>query len=665
MSWQATVHGPLRILDPVSGWFFNGRRQAALNRRFTSLRPITHYIVAGGANDGTSGTEMFAGASIMPTEAAIDTLPAPSDGSLRPEAEFAFLMPIPLGPDEIGTAAAADLAADALTPAPRQPKAIVLVVDNAISVGHERFRKADGTSRVEGHWVMDARHGTGDPVPFGRFFDKAAIDGLISEHGDDVDGVLAAMGQAPAETMALPIAWSNTAHGTQIADLAAGLSPDDAKANDIALLTAQLPTLVYWAGTGDTMGYFVIAALQQMLRYARARFPGVPVVATLSYSIAGGPHNGTHYIERAMDRVLDDHAMADGAGPVIPILPAGNTYDGQRHARARIDAGTELLWRILPGDRSPNVLEIWVPSDAAATVEVTTPSGASTVADTAGKDLIHNGETVARAIDEGLAYGDLRRISVIVGPTDTAGFVASDPVPGEDRSGLDPALGFAAAPVGTWRVTISGSDPRLFQAWIHRDDQDFGFQAVEPQSYLDDPIYEAQLKNRPAGQPETTVPDLDTCMIKRSGSLSGMAGSRSTWIVAAARMRDGRLAKYSSAANYAQGIRKFAPLLSTAADVSIVRPGQLAASNRYGTRRWRSGTSAAVPVLARQLAMKIADGADAAALAANPEAAARPDSLVAVLERDGYGYLATQPIAGANAFRVGEFFVEPNEFPVG
>lgn len=549
-----------------------------------------------------------------------------------PAETYRSLTPLPMTAAEFPSPIAPPIPASA--PSGPVPDVLVLVIDNAISLAHERFRADTGQSRVQAGWIMDADWSDAR-VPFGRLWQKAEIDPLLATHGDDFDAILRAMGQGPSQVPALPLSWANTAHGTQIADLAAGYAMDDPDGAKVGMLTVQLPQMVYWDACGSALGFFAISGLDWMLEFARTHFPGVPVVTTFSYSITGGPHDGSHYIEDQLDAVIDAHLTAGGA-PVFPLIPAGNSYDDQRHARAPIASGVTLDWRLPPGDRSTNVLEIWIPDTEKAEITVTAPDGTSFKRKTGIWSLKRGGDVIGRLAFEKPNGGGQKRILLVLAPTDTMTVAAR-----------------VQAPSGVWKIKIDGTSPRRFRAWIHRDDQDFGFAPAEPQSYFEEAEYEARMRHRPPGRRETTVPDRNLSPIKRSGSVSGFSGGRRSLTVAGAFGRDSRLVRYSSAADYSEGFTRPAPMLSAVSDVSGMKPGLTSAGNRSGGRRWRSGTSAAVPVVARWITRQLLAGMSASAVvqASAAHFGSDPDLAAAVFEREGLGHLHSHPLPGINGRR--------------
>jgi hypothetical protein len=549
-----------------------------------------------------------------------------------PATNYRSLVPLPLTTTQFPTPSVA--ATPALAPVGDLPDVLVLVVDNAISLSQERFRLVFDQTRVQAAWIMDADWSDAR-VPFGRLWQKPDIDSVLAKHADDHDAILREMGQGPSQVPALPLNWANTAHGTQIADLAAGYAMGDPEGAKVGLLTVQLPQMVYWDACGATLGFFAVTGLDWMLALARAHYPGVPIVTTFSYSITGGPHDGSHYVESQLDAVIDAHLAAGGA-PAFPLVPAGNSYDDQRHARAPIAASAVLDWRLPPGDRSSNILEIWVPEGESVQITVTAPDGKTFKRKTGIWSLKRAGEVIGRLAFEAPNGGGQRRILLILAPTDTLALTGRKP-----------------APSGLWKIKIKGSSAQRFRAWIHRDDQDFGFAPAEPQSYFQDAAYEAHLRHRRPSRRETTVPDRDLSPIKRSGSLSGFSGGQRSLTVAGAFGRDGSLVRYSSAGDYSEGFTRPAPMLSAVSDVSGVKPGLTSAGNRSGGRRWRSGTSAAVPVVARWITRQLLAGLSASAVveASAAHFGSDPDMAHAVFERQGLGHLHSQPLPGVNVLR--------------
>lgn len=611
LTWSAhsvPTGGP-QVQDQLSDWLSGDGTDFLAQRAKVPVTPLWYHAVEDGGD---------------PKGSAI-TAPDP----LQP---YRSLVPLPLTEQQFPTPQVAGSAA--MAPVGPQPDVLVLVIDNAISLTQERFRLAMDQTRVQAAWIMDADWADAR-VPFGRLWQKPEIDSVLAAHKDDHDAVLRELGQGPSQVPALPLNWVNTAHGTQIADLAAGYAMGDPEGSRVGLLTVQLPQMVYWDACGATLGFFAVTGLERMLELARTHYPGVPVVTTFSYSITGGPHDGSHYVEAQFDAVIDAHLAAGGAA-VFPLIPAGNSYDDQRHARAPIASGTTLAWRLPPGDRSTNVLEIWVPEGETAHVTVTAPDGQTFKRKTGIWALKRSGQVIGRLAFEAANGGGQRRILLVLAPTDTLALTGRVP-----------------APSGLWTVKVEGTSLRRFRAWIHRDDQDFGFAPAEPQSYFQEAAYEAHLRHRRPGRRETTVPDRDLSPIRRSGSLSGFAGGLRSLTVAGAFARDGMLVRYSSAADYSSGFTRPAPMLSAASDVSRFKPGLTSAGNRSGGRRWRSGTSAAVPVVARWITRQLLAGLSASAVveASPAQIGGDPDLAQAVFERQGLGHLHALPLPGINGMR--------------
>ena len=666
------------VKDVLCRWAL-GPGLPSLLRQQKFPTPITHFVAVGGKVSRADGSPLFTDGKLLSTD-SVTTLLSP----LAPASQVAesdkldFLMPAPLTGDQIVESETArresktKIDSERIDPSNRRrPKALLLVIDNSISLAHPNFRIGQDKSRIEAAWMMDAIPRTGqDPdaeAPFGRFWQRGQIEQKLAEHGDDFDALLRAFGQDPAASPALPLGFANTAHGTQIADLAAGIGPldDDLDPEEVRLLTVQLPSLVYWDTAGAMLGFFAIAGLKRMLDYAYSTpdLRDVPIVVAFSYAITGGPHDGSHYIERLIAEVIDAHRKRGGAR-VYPLLPAGNSYDDRRHARGKLVDGHTLTWQIPPGDRSPNFLEIWVPMDAGeVTVTLTAPDGADIAADGGTADLKSGDTTIARIDHEGGFAGDLRRILVVVGPTTTETLFNPGELPdpistlGQPfRATFGDPLDGVRSPPGAWKVTIYGTSEEVFRAWIHRDDFATGFMGQEPQSYLIDPIYEDKLDERPPGTQSTTVPDDADSRVKRSGTLSGIAGGRRTLVVGAHRARDGILARYSAAADYGPPMSKLAPAMTAPADTSVIRPGLIAAGNRSGGKRARSGTSAGVPIIARWLLRQICGGNtvhlppfDLCGVPPLPDWPGKAE-----LERSGTGPLRLRPLPGVNTMRLGE-----------
>lgn len=512
---------------------------------------------------------------------------------------------------------------------------IVAAIDDGINFAHERFRVDDGNggykSRVDFAWVQD---GTFDPgntmLPFGREFTRTEIEEQIEQAGLDELGLLQNLelinfgrfGQYPVARRA--------SHGTHVLDIAAGADSngDPEELMNRRLITVQLPPLVTLETSGSLLGLFLMAGTQYILSRARAisRKVGkpIPVVINFSFGLSGGPHNGLHFIERAIKSLINQHqdelkkCFGDNEAIVEVVVPAGNRYLTRGHAESPVadngEASTLTLpWRVQPGDRSSSYLEVWLPDSQDTpqlppfTLQVKAPDEdeAQLVLDSykSGPEpkILRaeapglNCTVIARAsLDEPniiplsfLPQSAYWRILIVLAPTEVP--------PGAHRSERD------AVPSGVWEVQVTAQlGSGAIEAWIQRDDSPIGYRSHGRQSYFDHEGYE-----RFDCRGDWQIKD-NECPVKRKGSLSGIATKRDFIVLGGYQYRDGKVSLYSAAAN--APMRK--PTGASAADTSRALRGINGAGSRCGNGGIAiSGTSVAAPQAVRWIAEKLIDPA--------------------------------------------------------
>lgn len=493
---------------------------------------------------------------------------------------------------------------------------VVAAIDDAINFVHERFRRPDGTTRIEFAWHQDGLVRTDGIVPFGREWTREEINAAIAATGDDEETLLRALGLVDFSRFGLCPLGRQATHGTHVLDLSAGSDPDDPQdeiTDNQRLIAVQIPTIVTEETSGALLGLFLMAAVQFILARARAISVelqvAVPVVINFSFAVAGGPHNGRHFVERVFHALKQHHrdelvglGVPHGEDAVVEIvMPAGNRHLARGHAS--VSAGSQqqetlelaLEWRIPPADKSPNYLELWFPVKASEPeLEVTDPlSGRrlKVVLDPADAQVLCEvGTPLARGVVGWLhctkfvrGAFDLRRQRIVLAlaPTDPCG---------TDRT---------PAPPGAWLVAFRAKVPpgERLEAWIQRDTPPLGYRPRGQQSYFDDAKYD-----RFDEKGDFQDLDNDRSTVKRRGSLSAIATAPRLVVAGGYRYRDGRPALYSAAAS--KTMRD--PNAMALSDTSRHLGGILAAGTRSGSRVAISGTSVAAPQVARRLARKLA-----------------------------------------------------------
>jgi len=505
--------------------------------------------------------------------------------------------------------------------------AIVGIIDDAINPLHDRFRAADGGTRVDFFWAQDARATASGTVPFGRAWDRPALEAELARPAATTCDRLHRLGLLDAARGGPAPLAARVGHGTHVADLAAGFDPAEAP-RGARIVAVALPALVTLETSGGTLAPFLIAALDHILDRAalisETEGAALPVLVNFSYALSGGPRNGLHLIETAIDALVAAHearmARAFPSAPVPPVqvlLPAGNAHLDRLHAAtdpapAPGRATLEVDWRVNPGDATQNLAEIWLPRDASeVAIALAPPGGApqSLEALEAGRAvLLHDGpagpvigrvagetqagETQASGAQAGAVQngraGDapgtrLRRVLIALAPTQVA-----------------PGAGAWPAPPGRWRIAVSAGLARgeTIRVAVLRDEAPAGQRRPGRASWLEHPAY-----RRFDARGDLETRDQPGCPVRRAGSLSGIAtGSRTTvvggWEGTAQGFPDGcRPARYAGAS--ADGLREVD--LAARADRSRARAGVPAAGIASGSVVAMSGTSVAAPQALRAL----------------------------------------------------------------
>ena len=514
---------------------------------------------------------------------------------------------------------------------------IVGVIDDAINIGHQRFRDSKGQSRVDYAWVQEADKLANSSVPFGCEWTRNDINAAIQTHRDDDVAMmdeLELIGKLQGPYRSNPLLL-HTSHGTHVADLAAGYSPEENKINR-RLITVQLPSLA----TQDTSGAALIASVLEAARYVferalivskRVMYP-VPVVLNFSYAFNNGPRNGHHILERTLRKLAksykeetkkitckSDKKPCGEAAPVELVLPAGNSHLARTHAHFMMSefdgiGSLDLPLRLQPDDKTSSFLEIWYPkSTENIKLEIERPDGTLNAISLDTKVLnksmvlakptlddvnLPNVKTIVARVSldtpNNTPQGVMRdasahfRVLVVFAPTNI------------------PDKGRLATQHGIWKVRVLGDlkASEKIQAWIQRDESVSGFARRGRQAYFDDSSYEAQRFDE-MGDLAVFDDNCNVSGVRRNGTLSGIATNvldddtgQKFIVVGGYRWDNNAAAMYSSAGSD----QIFGPLVMCSSDTSRVLNGILAAGTMSGTKAIQDGTSVTAPQVVRLLA---------------------------------------------------------------
>ena len=521
-----------------------------------------------------------------------------------------------------------------------RPSVIVGIIDYAINLAHARFQHVDGDgvwrSRIAHAWLQGGTY-LDKAVPFGRDFDDVEIaEALQDAHGDDETALRAlgilSFGGNEARAAKTELA-RHTSHGTHVLDLAAGMDPSDPHGMEVQIIAVALPDAVRRDTTGTTLSLFFECGLEYILQRCRdiagidesGNGDAIPLFVCASLGFTGGPRDGQHLIEHAIDELVGHHETmvgGEGSETAAVFVPAGNSNLARGHAVSAQDVGEVTLavpWRLQPGDRTANHLEAWIAYEGERPPERIEIS------------LVPPGTLQATEMRE-LKPGESKLLVLVkgevTGPEEGAepehravGRAAFEEMPGDlfrltiALAATDPGLsGRPAAAPGAWGLEITarapeGSATKLeINAWILRDDDPFEHSANARQSYFDAHDY---IERDPSGELKAKDPKSPGSVVRRCGSLNAIATGSEREVV-------GGFVQPPPGAQGAAQVPTPAPysgtplpakerlLDSTEAvawsapcESSKVLSGVLAAGTRSGSLTAMNGTSAAVPQVVR------------------------------------------------------------------
>lgn len=401
-------------------------------------------------------------------------------------------------------------ARDALTGVPAHPfpgpqkvgsanKPVLAVIDDLCPFLHAQFKGADGKTRWRYLWDQDAGASGRWRVPvdfgYGRELTGEVIDGLLGEHAGaaaDPAKIYASLdfparvdpmrnGRSVPPVGAKPLPRSS--HGALCAALAAGAdaaipggSAGDAAAS-ADLIFVQLPSETVADTSGGSLATYVLDALRYIVERVDAQ---APLVVSLSYGAAAGPHDGSSILERAIAQLHQERAN------MAVVVPAGNLYseDGPEEARrdrrlhARLEIGPlefqELNWEIPAESGSDHFMELWPDGGQVVASELLValqPPGAAAMPE----QPVGPGEAWFMPMPDSESV-QAAVISSLDSPLGAAAQGAGAPMVLVAVARTTEVDGAPPARPGTWKVLVynGGLQPAVVHAWIERCDATFG-----------------------------------------------------------------------------------------------------------------------------------------------------------------------------------------------
>jgi hypothetical protein len=472
---------------------------------------------------------------------------------------------------------------------------VIAVIDTTCAFLHSAFRKPGqpGKTRILALWDQDEGRTAAAPwkdvrgFGYGRELRKADIDQLIqkADNGGSQRAVYREVGQD------MPDVSDRWSHGTQVLAIAGAVKDpfvpggEADAASRLDLIAVQLPL----GAVGHTHGIWLNTYVLDGIHYALRRAPpNSPVIVNVSMGGSLGPHDGTSLLERA----VDDLVGAWG-GRLTVVLAAGNARLGEMHTESPVEPGAPAVMTLLtnPQDGTPNFMDMWLTpaKDSKVQMRVAVKNGNGPLA---RETTVLPGQswglfkTGAPDGTPPVALACMSRRGKAVNGRRLQAFV------GIEASRKSAATG-STAPVGRWTVslesTTKGTSARV---WLGRDDIPAGFPGEQDQ---------LQFAQSPR--------------LKESGTLSSLAGGRSTIVVGAYRINANGSAEMfeesGEGKSEGEGGRRFRPDVCGATSTARTEGAPEVSfysdpPERTNEGDRRKGTSMAAPFVARRLANLIA-----------------------------------------------------------
>jgi hypothetical protein len=369
---------------------------------------------------------------------------------------------------------------------------VVGVVDDSCAYANRSFRTDSGATRIVSIWNQSEMiKSPNSPADTGygvqRTRTRPGAKGLLLQPRITKKVDLASLSDEQwyrHPDVADMRVWPRALHGTHVLDLAAGSprpgltdAPSPAAGAGPAeaeLIFVELPG----ATVADVSGASLGSAALDGIRYIMARAPAkqTDLVINLSYGHFAGPHDSTGLFTEAMTDLLLNR---DGFAITVP---AGNSHFPGRPIHVKCDelkagAQAEVAISLLPQDRTPTFIEVWVPEnsckgvcrsasskpcdgdDAELEFQIQTPEGSKT-----GWAAVGSAEFL-RGSKGTLLAGVIYLDKVSQGKRGRMALIAVEAAVTNDGAPL--------APAGDWTIRVRNQGKQhvcALHAWVERHD---------------------------------------------------------------------------------------------------------------------------------------------------------------------------------------------------
>lgn len=477
--------------------------------------------------------------------------------------------------------------------------AVLAIMDEALPFDYRRTKK-----RLAAFWVQHGAEddkGPNDDLPFGQELRGGQLADLNRDgRGEGADSTTIVAKKVYRRKRREIRTQEKVTHGAAILGEAVRGSDEHCP-----LVLVGLPSPAVRDTSGRLLPFFIIAGLLYVMATTRelakqlnkGNPPRLPMVVNLSFGVLAGPKDGQSPIERVFESLANPDLGLSGLGPMHIVLPMGNGRLAQCIARITAGSSQRLGFHLQPEDKTPTYLEIRAQGEDPLALKIAPPGTERWVPLTDCKP----GESIAVAGLRGVQVYKDSELTVSGGQR-TSWLLAFPPT-------VPVAIDGEYTRPGTWKLCFSEGTRKVDLA-IQRDDSLFGLASGGRQAHFVDPDYTV---HDSAGR---IIAD-DTgneSPVFRTGTVNAFATARHVWRVgggyrqARRDKNDDLVVPYSGVMPTSKnGEDAWGDILAPCEN-SRTRSGMLVESMAGGVKLRSSGTSLAVPLVARLLTDNLAKG---------------------------------------------------------
>ena len=237
---------------------------------------------------------------------------------------------------------------------------LIAVIDSGIDYARREFRTEDGSTRILSLWDQTAASGQ----PPAGFF-------LGSEYSEaQINMALAA--STPTEKMQLVPTIDVSGHGTAVAGIAAGYSPESTSEGTYRYegLAPNSKLLIVKLGLPSEGGFPRTTEIMRGVTYAirKALELGMPLVINLSFGNSYGSHDGSSLLERFLDN-------ASEIGRTVICVGSGNEGNSAGHAAGNALSSSATVDLAVADYESSLSVQLWTQYSDSYRIYLRSPGG--------------------------------------------------------------------------------------------------------------------------------------------------------------------------------------------------------------------------------------------------------------------------------------------------